>query len=843
MQLHAIVAVAVVAATLAQTAYSQIVIEAVSSFIGCIVTAPPASQGSAPFTGPSACTLSQNFSSIIITAGANTGAGLTLEVNLADPTVTASDTSALGINRVRYESANLTFVVSPVLVSYALQRSIPAPNKYYSQLIGGDGDSCDAYDKANRDYRANAIFTDTYVPSNWSYQTRTWRAVCDRPPQFGLACFAGCMSGICQGAYHLQPYSQISNNPSWGGGTTMPQCTGGGYLYSSNPPFAPPYEAAMTPAILPCVNTGPDRDPNDPNGVILDAFGGGSNCNNLFCAICLQKLGPGARLGRFTGGGMIWTYPIWRTFTLNPAANYVYNVTLTIAREGAPVQHIEVGQITEDNGQTEIVISQESADGTVRLDLLGQQRFGVVPAQDGVIFALDDQWRAGYVQLLAGENLFQNQNLPPGCFQTPLMQQVPGNLQCNASRPTTPVQPCPPLTAATQPTVYQHIARPGTFGIGYEEGAQNPRAPGAGPPQTWGWCRQGELGCNFGPNCNQVGISNDYYQQGENADIVCFSGLGNTCIPGEDYWSPGSGAYLPPEMIALNNAAYAANPQLRVPYAPDFLQYDDGVQRTWLNNGSLWWKPPQSVGVNVRFRILIDGSLVRFLEVLPTGTLEYVDVNGTAVPASQSPICNVVVGEISTIHVAACNNDTVGGTYAVVLDCSAATDLVIEGPQNIDVGLNPGECTVIEYAVQASGAFVQATQQCAIYLFDAEEDLLAQLPISCNQSLPFSPTLPPSVYDAVNSVAAATQPFPEWAQILLAVLAVVAVLALLAWTAWFIRSTYMLGLRRRVARSEAALRTTAERTQLERTADAEIRTTRAYRSQLSPDAYLPHSAY
>jgi hypothetical protein len=784
-------------ALLLAVARAQLTIEAVSSFLSCIVDAPPQSQGTEPFTGPPACLQSGNFSSIIVSGAPTTGAGDTFEVNLASAAVTASDRDALGDARTQFESANLSVRISPVLIKYPMERDRPVPNSYAFRSRAHTF-AYNAYDSANRDLRANAIYVQSFQPSNATVTTRSWRAVCERPPQFGTACIAGGMSGICQGAYRLEPYVVL---PDFGGGTSMPQCL---HPATRPGPFEPPFELAQTPRIVPCINVNADRNTNDPNGVIIDALGGGDNCNRLFCAICLQKLGPGTAIGSFRSAQMGWRFPIWRTFTLRPEANLVYNVTLRIERAGTDPVEIAVGSITETNGQSRVELSQASPDGRVRLDLLGQARFGNIPAQDGIIFALEDRWRPGDVELLPGESLANNWNAPPGCLQNAIQARTPGNPACNASRDDLPPA-CAPLINAngTRPSVYRHIARSGTFGVGYEEGPLNPRGDfGAPPPTSWGWCRQGEGYCNFGPNCNQVGISNDFYQAGENADIVCFSGNIDTCIPGHDTWSPSSGAMLPPEFIAANQQSYAENPQLRQPYMPDFLQFDDGVQRTWLHDQALYWQPPQSVGVKVRFRILIDGAFVRFLRVLPTGFLRYIN-ESTPTNSSVNPTCNVVVGQVGALRVEACNNDTLAGSYFTRLDCSASESLVVQGPIDESFGLDAGQCLSIEYAIQATGAFIETTKSCNVLLFDSEANPLFQLGATCTQGIPFTQTLDPAQEAQFNELVESTQPFPEWAQILLAVLAVAFAIGLMWWMAVAFRSWRITALKRELAQTEA----------------------------------------
>lgn len=712
-------------ALLCNVAGQTTTIESISSYESCQVSgsALPATNALQNLT----CSDTTGFTSIILNLKPGTGAGDIFQVNLASQNV--SQSRVQGGAGLSFMPAEIRVETSELIIEYRTRRGRPLPERYLLKF-GNVRPSC-RIPNNERPFQADAIGDS-----------------CQRH----YCCFGQCFCRACAGAYYrFAPQVNLALT----GGSQIPQCIAN-QLRPSDAEVAFPHELAMTGPISPdagpalpqygggapyvatsgAIRVNGTLQP-DPNGVLFNETS--RVCAFLRSGVCTRP-GPSSTMDNGIGESIAyWIMPIWTVFEIEPLPVFLYTVTATVTSTppdnstANATQVIQLGVVTITNqtiaansvynqttgvATSTFALAGRSQDGLVTLTLLSQSVFGTVPAQEGVIVAIDDEFRPG--------QLLQNQ-------QIGLVNGTPiyGSL---------------------------HIPRAGFYGLGYDEGPTLPpdRAlPGALPPTKWFWGRNRQNGLFYGPNCNEQGMTNTFWTLGGNADIPTSRGLFGTCVPNYDSWSsPGQFAqpmtyfvgenrrFCGPVADPSNSSQSICSNQQTPPYVPPFLW-----PTTWMSNGQLRWKPPSNVIATIRMQILIAGTFARLVRRLPPGRL-ITPANITGGP------CTLAVGVGGFMFVDVQNTDTqFAGSYVVSIDCSASpgyTPQSSSAPPNTQDGLVPGvvqaglslqpqEIKRINFGIFLTGPNQTNARQCNINLFDSEGLSLDTITMTCNETVPFTP--------------------------------------------------------------------------------------------------------
>jgi hypothetical protein len=494
-------------------------------------------------------------------------------------------------------------------------------------------------------------------------------------------------------------------------------------------------------------------------------------------------------------------WPPWVTLSINVSlqtatANYTFELGY-ISAQGTTVNAVLASELTPVDNATALMFDAE---------IINVSMFGQPPVQNGQIVAVRDLWRPGAVisfdeaanfaqstfgtvtpgeqtltyaqlaQILEVRSPIPNDNtvqplaaqygmqLPSQNFNNYLCCTDPGafsNYKLALLRSALPDMDFVPEAVALYgiATVFRSVARRGTGVDGLNDSPTiglNPWtqcmyqhddvAVLCPPSPNWIWINQPAGRANFGPNCQQWGITNEWFGTDQNIMKVCQSGQEGVCIPTLDQLT-GDQPFSYETMLALRTAAFHAvcnssggcNSQ-RIPYYPPFLQPLDGGLHAYTCQAGLCFDPVDNFGPVIEIAISTNAQLLGVIVNLPTARL--VDVSNE--PGNE---CNVTLQQTGALSVGVENTGTVDGSFSVYIVFPEAANYVVNSPSPAQVTVSPGETAIVRFQIFASSTAPQAAQSGTLTLRDAIGGVLGTQVATCltltNVLVPNSSFVPP----------------------------------------------------------------------------------------------------
>lgn len=633
------------------------------------------------------------------------------------------------------------------------------------------------------------------------------------------------------GEEYLNDFNDISEetagNDGARGGLVSPTCTGG--RISNNPStldqFPWPNNFANTPRISPLINVNQEPLNDDAataaEGRTFDAYGAPGTCARTECAICLAKLGPMRKMDCDSNSIMSWQFPIYERFAIREIPLLETNLTVRVTPTNSTPRIFELGkaEVVAQTNERFVLSSQffdPATQAVFRASIININVFGSVPTQNGEILAINDRWRPGGVISLdeavdyAVRAIERDGQWPSTLSFAELStifdpreqpQQVLAQTFGRLPDPNFRAYPCcdepalysvnrlamlrslypqidnvPELTLVMeQATVFRSVARPGAQqygnrGRGLYDGPvdENPFAPTDPPSSGWMWINAPEDRVRVGPFCHALGVTNEYWQVGENVARYCRSGQLGVCMPGIDIVTADA-TRLPDEIRARRLAEYQAlcdSPDgcysSGISYLPPNLQFNDGRLRVWTCEGSLCFDAVDDYGMTIELQLIFSGDLIRVIRDLPPA--RFVELTDA------SDQCNVTIGDDGVLFAEVENIGSLPGEFSVTLDCRNAAffDVLSSNPQTR--GIDAGASERFEFIIRGSGPNTPRIETCFLILRDAIGGVLAQQDSECSARVNTA-IVPPATN--ITFVPVDTADFgstvPDWALILMTI--------------------------------------------------------------------------